>query len=53
MFEVAVRTEVQRFQACVGNQLQQPFPAQADRVPGQAESTAGLQLPEPKLEVPR
>ena len=47
MFEVAIRTEVQRFQACVGNQLQQPFPAQADRVPRQAKSTARLQLPSP------
>ena len=47
MLEVAVRAKVQRFQACVGDQLKQPLPAQADRVPGQAESTAGLQLPSP------
>ena len=45
MFELPVRTEVQRFQAGFGNQFEHPLPAQTDRVPGQTESAAGLQLP--------
>ena len=53
MFEVAVRTKIQRFQACVGDQLKQPFPAQANRIPGQTKSSASLELPCPKPEAPR
>ena len=45
MLEVAVRTKVERFQACSGKHLQQSPRREADRVPGQAESTARLQLP--------
>ena len=47
MFEVPVRTEVQRFQARSGKEFEEPLSAQTDRVPGQAESPAGLQLLSP------
>ena len=47
MCEVAVGAKVERFQACVGDQLKQPLPSQAYRVPRQTESAAGLQLPSP------
>src|SRR6185312_2305109 len=40
-------TRVQWFQASRGNQIEQPLPAQADGVEGQAERAAGLQLHRP------